>query len=161
MIRCPKCRRKFSDESIDPEGVLCPGCGAKVERPPATGVDHVQAVDDSPAQSQPQSFGREHRPPSTPFETGNITVGKCSRCAAALPASQLLAVPLVLRIVAFPLILLALLHHPWNIGHRGRELVDKYCPRCRIRQMVCYIVVGIWCIAGVIVLICEQVNKSR
>lgn len=147
MIKCPKCRRKFPDASIDANGVLCPGCGSKVEIPAANSdAGDVQPVAESLSSVSEPRFA---------------TVGECKRCRGAFPASQLIPVPLVLRIVAFPLILLMLLHHPWHIARHGPELVEKFCPRCQKRQAICYSVVGIWSSALVVGLIYELIINNR
>jgi hypothetical protein len=119
------------ETSIAAGGSLCPGCGTKI--------------------------WSDATLPDPRLET----VEECERCRAAFPASQLAPAPLALRMVAFPLILLMLLHRRSNISRHGHELVAKFCPSCRKRQIVCYFVVGIWSSALVIGLIYEWVVKNR
>lgn len=133
MIECPYCRRELPDASIAAGGSFCPGCGTKLERPNA---NFVGGHDDA-------------------------AVGECKRCRAAFPASQLAPAPLVLRAVAFPLILALLLRRPLTLGGHATELADEYCPSCRKRQIFCYFVVGLWSSALVIGLIYEWVVKNR
>jgi len=67
---------------------------------------------------------------------------QCDRCHTRLPKSQLTPVPLVLRILAFPMILVLLLKSPSRIARH--ELTDRYCPNCRRVQVISHVVVGIW-----------------
>jgi hypothetical protein len=128
MVKCPKCRRKIPDESIDPIGVLCPGCGSKIQLADVGGVANI---------------------------------GECKGCCALFPTSQLAPVPLGLRIVAFPLILLMLLHHPAHIRRHGHEIFDQYCPGCWKRQAFCYAGVGLWSLALAIGLIYKLVANAQ
>ena len=57
-------------------------------------------------------------------------------------------VSLILRILAFPIILIYIVAHPSLVIRH--ELRHRYCPDCRRRQTICYGVVGVWSAAFVV-----------
>jgi len=67
---------------------------------------------------------------------------RCDRCGELVDYDQLAPVGLVLRFLAFPMILLMLMLHPTRLLRN--ELVQRYCPQCRPGQVACYVVVAIW-----------------